>query len=135
MNPLRSIVEAGNLEGKVLAGAGPADIPAIQNKLSVTSKIWCAVSSWIVVDVTCLAQGFLPYPVLPLVLYAQNVVAGDDDRLQAGDTILSTYATGYNHGAIFETPDRVYILMGAGHRVSADLQLVQAAQSHFVRSV
>lgn len=82
MNPLRSTVEMASLEGKTLAGAAACDVPAIQHTLNVTSKLWCAVSSWIVIDVHGASAESFPGPLLPLVLYAQTVVAGDDDRLK-----------------------------------------------------
>ncbi|KGS13879.1 DUF6957 family protein [Pseudomonas coronafaciens] len=134
MNPLRSMVEMAGLEGETLAGAGACDVPAIRHKLGITSKLWCAVSSWIVIDVHGASAESFPRPLLPLVLYAQTVIAGDDDRLKVGDAVLSTYATGYDHGPIFETPSRVYILMGTGLRSSADQAVVQAAQDHFART-
>lgn len=132
MNPLQSIIDLAQLEGEIAVGAGAADADVIQKKLAVTSKSWCAVNYWIVIEVEGAPDAAHVPPLVPLVLYGKIIAAGDDDRVEIGNDVFSTYAVNYDKGAIFETPSDVYILMGAGRRVSVDLKTVKAAQS-FVR--
>lgn len=132
MNPLQSIIDLAQLEGDLTFGARAADADVIQKKLGVTSKSWCAVSSWIVIEVEGAPDAAHVPPMVPLVLYGKIVATGGDDGVDVGDDAFSTYAVRYDKGPIFETPSDVYILVGAGRRVSVGLKTVKAAQS-FVR--
>lgn len=68
---------------------------------------------------------------LPLALYAHHIQLGDDDRLKAGEPVLTSSATGYDQRGIFETVDRIYILLGKGFRKPVDLESVKAAEYLF----
>ena len=132
MNPLQAIIDVAQLEGDIAVGAGADDADMIQKKLGVTSKSWCAVNSWIVIEVEGAPDAAYVPPMVPLVLYGKIVAAGDDDRVRIGDDVFSTYAIKHDKGAIFETPSDVYVLMGAGRRVPVGPKTLKAAQS-FVR--
>lgn len=134
MNPLQSIVDLARLEGDIAVGARAADADVIQKKLGVTSKGWCAVNSWIVFEVEGAPDAAHVPPMVPLVLYGKIVVTGGDDGVEVGDDVFSTYAVRYDKGPIFETPSDVYILMGAGRRVSVGIKTVKAAQSYLRES-
>lgn len=133
MSPLQSIFDLAQLEGEIAFGARAADADMIQKKLSVTSKAWCAVNSWIVIKVEGAPDAAHVPPMQPLVLWGQTVVAENEDLMNSTDGVFSTYATGYGEGPIFETPSHVYVLMGWGRLIWADVKLVQAAQSFLAR--
>lgn len=98
-----TLAEIMNLDGERVVGAGVEEVAAIQEKLSMTGKPWCAVSAWVVIDVTCGPRWGLARFTLPLALYAHHEQLGDDDRLKAGEPALTSFATGYDQRGIFET--------------------------------
>jgi hypothetical protein len=117
------------LEGRHVKGAGPNDACAIEEKFRVSGKPWCAVSAWVLIDVTLEAGTEpLPKPMMPIVMYAHFVHLHTTGRLQAGDTVMTGYATSYREEGIFETPDTVYVLVGNGFRKSANASTVRDAQ-------
>lgn len=131
MEQTLTLAEIMSLDRERVAGAGVEEAAAIQDKLSMTGKPWCAVSAWVVIDVTFVPDGGLARFTRPLALYAHHIQLGDDDRLKAGEPVLTSSATGYDQRGIFETVDRIYILLGKGFRKPVDLESVKAAQFLF----
>ncbi|WP_241088019.1 DUF6957 family protein [Pseudomonas viridiflava] len=117
------------LEGQVVTGAGPDSVCALREKSYVSSKPWCAVSTWVLIDIAEEGDAEpLPKPMLSIVMHAHFVHWHTSGRLKAGDTVMTGYATSYREEGIFETPDTVYVLIGNGFRKSADALTVRTAQ-------
>ncbi|WP_235668941.1 DUF6957 family protein [Pseudomonas amygdali] len=121
-----------SLEGHSMAGASSLAASAIEKKLQVSGKPWCAVSGWILFDVVS-ADGVvpLPKPMLPMIMYAHHVKIDGSHRLCSGDSVMSGFAVSYNQDGVFETAGTIYILMGRGFRKAADATVVSAAQLRF----
>jgi hypothetical protein len=128
---LLSVRQMIALEGRHVKGAGPDSVCAIEEKFHVSSKPWCAVCAWVLIDVVLDVNADpLPKPMLPMVMYTHFVQLHSSGRYRAGEAIFTGYATSYRQEGIFETPDTVYVLVGNGFRKSADLMTVRAAQLH-----
>jgi hypothetical protein len=129
---LLPIVQMISLDGDPVLGAGPQSADAIEAKVQASSKPWCAVSGWLLIDVEGqVGAEPLPKPMLPLVMYAYCVHMHSSGRLGAGDSVLSGYATSLSHDGIFETAETLYLLLGNGFRKSAGARTVQEAQLRF----
>ncbi|RMP42529.1 hypothetical protein ALO95_200091 [Pseudomonas syringae pv. antirrhini] len=68
---LLSVRQMIALEGRHVKGAGPDSACAIEEKLHVSGKPWCAVCAWVLIDVPLdVTTDPLPKPMLPMVMYA-----------------------------------------------------------------
>lgn len=127
---LPRIAEMLCLDGVRVSGASMASEAAIEQKLRLTSKPYCVVSAWILIDV----EGVDPVVtqgthLMPTVLYVHHVLSHSGGQLSEGDSVMTGYATYIDPAGIFETIDTVYILLSHGFRKSADIETVRAAQA------
>jgi hypothetical protein len=118
------------LDGQRVSGASMASEAAIEQKLRLTGKPYCAVSAWILIDVEgvdpVITQGT---HLMPTVLYVHHVLSHSSGQLSVGDSVMTGYATYMDPAGIFETVDTVYILLSDGFRKSAHTETVCAAQA------
>lgn len=119
------IAEMLSRGGTAVAGATSDRSAAIERKLDVSGKPWCAVTGWVLIDVLGAEE---PSWHLPLVMYADQVRFHNLGGDRTGKSTLTGFATGYHSDGIFETPGAVYILLGQGRRKAADIETVRAAQ-------
>lgn len=127
---LPRIAEMLCLDGERVSGASMASGAAIEQKLRLTSKPYCVVSAWILIDVAgvdpIVTQGT---HLMSVVLYAHHVLSHSSGQLSGGDSVMTGYAVYMDPAGIFETVDTVYILLSHGFRKSADIETVRAAQA------
>ena len=132
---LSRIAEMLCLDGERVSGASMASEEAIEQKLILTSKPYCVVSAWILIDVAgvdpVVTQGT---HLMPTVLYVHHVLSHSSGQLCEGDSVMTGYATYMDPAGIFETVDTVYILLSHGFRKSADVETVRAAQTQANRT-
>lgn len=119
------IAEMLSRNGTVVAGATSHHVAAIERKLDVSGKPWCAVTGWVLIDVLGTEEQSWH---LPLVMYADQVRFHNLGGDRSGESTLTGFATGYHSYGILETPGVVYILLGQGCRKAADIETVRAAQ-------
>lgn len=119
------IAEMLSRDGTLVAGATSHHAAAIERKLDVSGKPWCAVTGWVLIDVLGTEEQSWH---LPLVMYADQVRFHNLGGNRTGESMLTGFATGYHSECIFETPGTVYILLGQGCRKTADIETVRAAQ-------
>ncbi|WP_223414726.1 MULTISPECIES: DUF6957 family protein [unclassified Pseudomonas] len=59
---------------------------------------------------------------LPMIVFAHNVAEDSQGRFERGDWVRSSMCTSFNDGAVFETRNTVYVLIGLGHEQPASLK-------------
>lgn len=142
--PIPDCVEPSNLSGELLEGLPLNDSSILSALGSRTSKPYCAVYSWIVLDVEAAKCGLdsesraTPQDsadvdpsdsrsvTLPLVLFSHDVGFDSFGRFHNGASVRSGYAISYDGRGIFETEDTIYVLFGKGFRRPAALEAINA---------
>lgn len=142
--PIPDCVAPSNLSGELLEGLPLNDSSILSALGSRTSKPYCAVYSWIVLDVEAANCGLeresrstfqdstdvVPSSSglarLPLVLFSHDVGFDSAGRFEKGASIKSGYAISYDGRGIFETEDTIYVLFGKGFRRPAAIEAVNA---------
>lgn len=140
--PIPGCVAPLNRSGEILEGLPLNDASILSALGSRTSKPYCAVYSWIVLDVEegkcgletdsraardnssdIVPSGSRPAS-LPLVLFAHWVESDSTGRFAKGASIRSGYAISYDGRGIFETEDTTYVLFGKGFRRPAAIETI-----------
>lgn len=126
---LHAIVEMQSLTGVRTPGATMASFSAIEEKLALTTKPYCMVLAWVVIDVEGVDPAITHNThLMPMVMYSHQVVSHSSGQLAQGDCVMTGFATYYDHKGIFETVDAIYILLHQGFRKTAHIDTVRAAQ-------
>jgi hypothetical protein len=130
--PIPDCVAPSNLSGESLEGLPSNDSSILSALGSGTSKPYCAVYWWIVLDVEAAKCGLesessttLQDPTdvdpsdsrsatLPLVLFSHDVGFDSVGRFEKGASVRSGYAISYDGRGIFEIEDTIYVLFGKG---------------------
>lgn len=127
---LSRIAEMLCLDGERVSGASMASEEAIEQKLILTSKPYCVVSAWILIDVAgvdpLVTQGT---HLKPTVIYVHHVLSHSSGQLSGGDSVMTGYTAYMDPADIFETVDTVYILLAPGFRKSVDIENMRPAQA------
>ncbi|KPZ09222.1 hypothetical protein ALP50_01099 [Pseudomonas syringae pv. spinaceae] len=142
--PIPDCVAPSNLSGELLEGLPLNDSSILSALGSRTSKPYCAVYSWIVLDVAAAKCGLESESSatfqesadvdpsdsrparLPLVLFSHDVGFDSFGRVDKGASVRSSYAISYDGRGIFETEDTIYVLFGNGFRRPAALEAINA---------
>jgi len=61
---------------------------------------------------------------LPLFMQSNRVIVDSRGRFLPGDSVRSSMAVSFSDGVMFETKNTVYVLMGDGHEMLADLKSI-----------
>jgi hypothetical protein len=118
-----SVLSAGEeIGGCQLANS---DAVALAN-LHFPFRAYCLVSEWAILDLdvtTSQRQAIVDRELIPALVYALTVIQDSRGRFQPGDWVRTTLGVSFTHACLFETKNTVYVLMGAGRRVSTDLNI------------
>ncbi|MFG0669649.1 DUF6957 family protein [Pseudomonas sp. xss_1] len=114
--------------GKIVSGWEGADSALIDIvKVYYPRKPYCLVRKWIVADLQLTRaerEQLRLKAVLPLVLFAHEVVRDSRNRFPPGHWVRSNYGIVHNCPSIFETRGTVYLLLGDGYRKKATADTV-----------
>ena len=110
-------------EGEVVSG-WEGDDGALIERANVChpGKPYCLVRKWIVADLQLTPvelEQFRTESVLPMALFAHEVVRDSRNRFSPGHWVRSNYGISYNCPSMFETQGTVYLLLGDGYRKRA----------------
>ncbi|ANI34625.1 hypothetical protein AA098_14440 [Pseudomonas sp. JY-Q] len=115
-------------EGKVVSGWEGGDGALIElAHVYHPGKPYCLVRKWIVADLQLTPvelEQFRSEAVLPLVLFAHEVVRDSRNRFPPGHWVRSNFGISYDHPCVFETGSTLYLLLGDGCRKQASLDTV-----------
>lgn len=125
---LKEVSEFFYGEGKVVSGWEGGDGALIElAHVYHPGKPYCLVRNWIVADLQLTPvelEQIRMKAVLPLVLFAHEVVRDSRDRFPPGHWVRSNYGIVHNCPSIFETRGTVYLLLGDGYRKKATADTV-----------
>ena len=110
------------LEG--LAGTSEARALAVER---FPKKPYCLVRDWTIFRIEVTPEELTKVHAagqLPMIVFAHNVIEDSQGRLQRGDWVRSSMCTKFDEGAVFETRNTVYILIGPGHEQTASLKTI-----------
>ncbi|ELF6204314.1 MULTISPECIES: DUF6957 family protein [Pseudomonas] len=115
-------------EGKVVSGWEGDDGALIELANEYRpGKPYCLVRKWIVADLQLTPEELEQFrieAVLPLVLFAHEVVRDSRNRFPPGHWVRSNFGISHSHPCMFETRSTVYLLLGDGCRKRATLDTV-----------
>jgi hypothetical protein len=127
---LLHIAEAIALDGEPLSGASEAETEIIQSRVVETGKAYCAAVAWVIIDVLEVdAERLSALGRLPFVLFSHSVLLHSTGDFQNNERIKTGYATSYDGRGIFETSDRIFVLVGKGFRKSVSIKLLNQVPS------
>jgi hypothetical protein len=89
---------------------------------SFSSKAFCVVKQWILIDLTVTPdekKKLAMLGLLPATLFAHEIVLDSKGRFQPGMFVRSNFGRSFTEGCMFETKNTVYLLWGTGHRKKA----------------
>lgn len=87
-------------------------------------KAFCVVRQWIVIDLTVNPvekEKLTGLGLLPITLYAHEVVIDSRNRFQPSMWVRSNFALSFSQNCMLETKSTVYLLLGAGQRKAASI--------------
>ena len=90
-----------------------------------SDKPYCLVEDWTVFRIDVTSEELTKVHAagqLPMIVFAHNVIEDSEGRFQRGDWVRSSMCTKFDEGAVFETRNTVYILIGPGHEQTASLK-------------
>lgn len=90
-------------------------------------KPFCLVKQWIIADLQLTQnehQKLSSMGILPLVVYAHEVVQDSRQRFPPGHWVRTNFGILHDHPCMFETKSTVYLLLGDGFRKPAGLSTV-----------
>ena len=92
--------------------------------LRFPSRAYCLVAEWAILDLDVTPpqqKAITDRGFIPALVYALTVIQDSRGRFQPGDWVRTTLGVSFTHACLFETKNTVYVLIGAGRRVSTDL--------------
>lgn len=90
-----------------------------------SDKPYCLVEDWTVFRIDVTPEELTKVHAvgqLPMIVFAHNVIEDSQGRFQRGDWVRSSMCTSFDDGAVFETRNTIYILIGPGHEQPASLK-------------
>lgn len=92
-----------------------------------SGKAYCLVEDWTVFRIDVTPEELTKVHAvgqLPMIVFAHNVIEDSQGRFQRGDWVRSSMCTSFDDGAVFETRNTIYILIGPGHEQTASLKTI-----------
>jgi hypothetical protein len=92
-----------------------------------SDKPYCLVEDWTVFRIDVTSEELTKVHAagqLAMIVFAHNVIEDSEGRFQRGDWVRSSMCTKFDEGAVFETRNTVYILIGPGHEQTASLKTI-----------
>lgn len=90
-------------------------------------KPYCLITDWTIFRIDVTPEELTNVHAagqLPMIVFAHNVIEDSQGRFQQGDWVRSSMCTSFDDGAVFETRNTVYILIGQGHEQTASLKTI-----------
>ena len=94
-----------------------------------SDKPYCLVEDWTVFRIDVTSEELTKVHAagqLAMIVFAHNVIEDSEGRFQRGDWVRSSMCTKFDEGAVFETRNTIYILIGPGHEQPASLKTIFA---------
>jgi hypothetical protein len=92
-----------------------------------SGKPYCLVENWTVFRIDVTPEELTKVHAagqLPMIVFAHNVIEDSQGRFERGDWVRSSMCTSFDDGAVFETRNTIYILIGQGHEQTASLKTI-----------
>lgn len=129
-DPLNAVAELLYGNGEPASGFDGNDAQAeAEAIINFSGRQYCLVREWIIAEVevaddyraSLAADGLLP-----VVLYASNVVLHSTGKRRAGDWVRSTFRHSSSLGYVFKTRNTTYVLLGPGLRKKVSAKTILA---------